>query len=93
MPIKDPNAAEKYYRQYQEDLRSGKRRKEPATLEDALAELRALRRLVQAQRKRIWYLENKDEQTEAQRRRRRAVSEQNAQAALAWLQKITGTKS
>jgi hypothetical protein len=60
---------------------------EPGDLATALIELRSLRAMVQKQRKRIWFLENKDSVTAKQRQRRRDVHAQDAAAALANLAK------
>lgn len=86
MPFKSKSVERKYREQYQKGLRAGARAREPETLIEALKELRELRALVQQQRKRIWFLEHKEEMAEKQRHRRRAGFEQNVIATLAGMQ-------
>lgn len=78
---------ENYHAEYRPEFRAGKRRVEPGDLATALIELRSLRAMVQKQRKRIWFLENKNSVTAKQRRRLRDVLAQDAAAALANLAK------
>jgi hypothetical protein len=87
MPFVSKKQVENYHAEYRPEFRAGKRRMEPETLEAALIELRAVRALVQSQRKRIWFLEHKEEAGAKQRRRRRDVLVQDAAAALANLAK------
>lgn len=93
MPFADPERLRYYHAEYQEALRQGGRKVEPSTLKEALQELREARKLLQKQRKRIWFLENKETLAEAQRRRRREAASQNAQAALAGLEKALKSNS
>lgn len=86
MPFKSKAVERKYREQYQKGLREGARAREPETLTEALKELRALRAEVQKQRKRIWFLEHKEEMADKQRKRRRAGFEQNVIATLAGMQ-------
>jgi hypothetical protein len=82
MPFTDADAKKRYYAQYAALLKSGDRKSRPKTLDEALEELKTLRALVQKQRKRIWYLENKDSQAECRRLQRRAAYDQDFRAAL-----------
>lgn len=82
MPFSDADAKKRYYAQYTALLKSGDRKSQPSTLDEALGELKALRSLVQKQRKRIWYLENKECQAERRRLQRRAAFDQDFRAAL-----------
>lgn len=86
MPFKSKTVEKKYRARYQKGLREGVRAREPETLPEALTELRELRALVQTQRKRIWFLEHKEEMADKQRLRRRAGFEQNVVATLAGMQ-------
>lgn len=79
MPFKDPDAYQRYRQNYQTQLRKGLRRKEHECLETALEELRVLRALVMKQRKRIWFLEHKEESIARQRQRR---AEKQGQAGM-----------
>lgn len=78
-----------YAKSYEVEKRSGKRRKEPETLEAALAELREMRALVVKMRKRIWYLENKEKADSRQRSRRSGTFNLLAKAGLQALSKHT----
>lgn len=82
MPFKNAEDDKKFRYQYQADLRDGKRRREPQTLEDALVELRELRVMVIQQRKRIHFLENKEKANARQRARRGGNLALKASAAL-----------
>lgn len=86
MPFKDKSKDVEFRARYRAEMAAGKRRQEPETLKDALRELRELRKLVQAQRKRIWFLEHKEKHNAQQRQRRRAGFEQNVLSALAAMQ-------
>jgi hypothetical protein len=87
MPFVSKKQVENYHAEYRPEFRAGKRRVEPGDLATALIELRSLRAMVQKQRKRIWFLENKNSVTAKQRRRLRDVLAQDAAAALANLAK------
>ena len=85
MPFLDDAAKKQYHTEYAALLQSGDRKSQPKTLEEALEELKALRAVVQKQRKRIWYLENKETQAERRRMQRRAAFDQNFRATLSQL--------
>lgn len=87
MPFKSQAAEREYREAYQRDLRAGVRRREPGSLHEALVEMRVLRAVVQRQRKRIWFLENKESHNQKQTARRRAGFEQNVMATLAGMAK------
>ncbi len=72
VPFTDPEQAAAYHAEYQKHLRVGARKREPRTLEAALEELRQLRVTIQKQRKRIWFLEHKEDLAAKQRAGRRA---------------------
>lgn len=82
MPFTDADTKKRYQAQYAALLQSGDRKSQPKTLEEALEELKALRSVVQKQRKRIWYLENKETQAERRRMQRRAAFDQDFRATL-----------
>lgn len=86
MPFTSKIAEKEYRQNYQRGLRDGKRARDPETLAEALQELTELRRQVQQQRKRIWFLENKESMAAKQRARRRAGFDQNVMATLAAMQ-------
>ncbi len=88
MPF-SPERRKEYDRVYRQKMAQGKRELEPETLAEALVELRALRKQVQQQRKRIWFLENKEEHNQRQMKRRRAGFEQNVMATLSTMKKTT----
>ena len=92
MPYVSKKQVEIYHAEYRPEFRAGRRRVEPEDLDTALIELRALRAQVQKQRKRIWFLEHKDEAAMKQRRRRRAAVVQEAAAALANLENVKKPK-
>lgn len=87
MPFKLKSVEKEYRSHYQKGLRDGARAREPESLKEALVELRELRAMVQKQRKRIWFLENKEAMADKQRQRRRAGFEQNVSATLAGMAK------
>lgn len=86
VPFKSRSKEKKYREAIKESFRAGVRKREPQTLDEALAELRRLRTVVQQQRKRIWFLENRDKHNSQQRTRRRGAFEQNVLATLAAMQ-------
>lgn len=86
MPFKSKIAEKEYRLNYQRGLRAGQRAREPKTLAEALGMLKELRAEVQSQRKRIWFLENKESMAAKQRARRRAGFDQNVMATLAAMQ-------
>lgn len=89
MPFSSPQKKRQYMSQYQAAcVRGGARKKEPESLVEALVELRELRKMVQQQRKRIWFLEHREEHNMKQIRRRRAVYSEDAGAMLRTAQKI-----
>lgn len=88
MPLSKEKYRE-YAQTYEAEKRSGKRRKEPETLDAALEELREARAMIVKLRKRVWFLENKEKANSRQRSRRSGTLNFLARAGLAALDKLS----
>lgn len=80
MPFKDAAARAAYMKQYEADYRQGKRRTDadkPVSERTLKARARAVK-----QRKRLWFLQNKEWCLDRQRERRRSAAEEERAALL-----------